>query len=140
MSESELLQATLSAASNMLTTFSVFFGIVSAYVVALYLFLHQAPLAMRVLAFLMLTLAFLFIIAMGWHIQYLGEGIHHAWAGLKTKTTGMATLGPPTIMRTLFVDGREVTALFAWSLALTVYVLLGFLTFFYRWPHGSTAE
>lgn len=140
MSESELLQITVSVAGTLLSVFSVFFGIVSAYVVALYLFLHQAPLPLRLLAFFLLTMAFVVIAAMGWHMQYLSEGIHVAWTALKTKATGMSSLGPPTIARTLLVDGRVFTAWTAWSLYGIVYVLLAYLTFIYRWPHRAPAE
>ncbi len=111
MSESELLQISMSAAGTLLSVFSLFFGIVSAYIVALYFFLHQAPAALKLLAFLLLSLAFLVLAAMGWNLQYLGEGIHHAWTALPAKATGMDSLGPPLIVRSIFIDGRAVCRL-----------------------------
>lgn len=138
MTEYELLQISIDAASTLLSIFSLFFGFVSAYVVALYLFLFRAPLALRFLAFLLLTLAFIFIAAMGWNLQYLGEGVHHAWAALKPKATGMETLGPPLIVRTVFVDGQLFTAWVSWAMGAVVYMLLAYLTFIYRWTHRST--
>ena len=140
MTESELLQVSLSAAGTLLSIFSLFFGFISAYVVALYLFLHRAPLALKFLAFLLVTLAFIFIAAMGWNLQYIGEGIHHAWAGLDHRATGLANLGPPLIVRTIFIDSHELTGWVAWGMGGILYVLLGYLTFVYRWPHRATAE
>ncbi len=140
MSETEILQIAVSLAETLLSVFSVFFAIVSAYVVALYLFLHQAPLLLRLLAFLLLTMAFTVIAAMGWHMQYLSDGIHVAWTGLPDKATGMNSLGPPLISRTLLVDGRVFTAWTAWSLYGIVYFLLAYLTFIYRWPHSAPSE
>ncbi len=139
MTESELLQISLDAASTLLSIFSLFFGFVSAYVVALYLFLYRAPLALRLLAFLLVTLGFIFIAAMGWNLQYLGEGIHRAWAALGTKTTAMETLGPPLIVRTVFVDGQIATAWLSWFMGAIVYALLWYLTFIYRWTHRAAA-
>lgn len=134
MQESELLQVSVSAAGTLLNVFSLFFAVVSAYVVAVYFFLYRAPVALKLVAFLLLTMAFVFFAAMGWNLQYLGEGIHHAWSGLTNRATGMDSLGPPLIVRTVFIDGGMVTAWAAWSMGLIVYMLLIYLTFFYRWP------
>ena len=133
MTENELLQIAVSAANMLLDIFSLFFTIVSAYVVALYWFLFKAPRVLKFVAFMILTLAFIFIAAMGWNLQYLGEGIHHAWGTLGNKVTGMDSLGPPLIVRTIFIDGQHLTAWIAWGIGFTVYALLGYLTFFYRW-------
>ncbi len=137
MTEYELLQISIDAAAALLSLLSLFFGFVSAYVVALYFFLYRVPLALKLLAFLLVTLAFIFIAAMGWNLQYLGEGIHHAWAGLRVKASAMETLGPPLIVRTFFIDGRVFTAWLFWFIGAMVYVLLWYLTFIYRWPHRA---
>ena len=140
MSETEILQIAVSLAETLLSVFSVFFAIVSAYIVALYLFLHQAPQILKMLAFFLLTMAFVVVAAMGGHMQYLSEGIHVAWAALPNKATGMNSLGPPFISRTLLVDGRVFTAWTAWSLYGIVYILLAYMTFIYRWPHRTPSE
>jgi hypothetical protein len=140
MTETELLQISISAASTLLEIISLFFGLVSAYIVALYLFLYGAPITLRLLAFLLVTLAFIFIAAMGWNLQYLGEGIHHAWAALSHKTTGLTTLGPPFIVRTIFIDGQFLTAWIAWGVGFSVYLMLAYLTFFFRWPERAAIE
>lgn len=140
MTENELLQIAVAAAGSLLNIFSLFFTLVSAYVVALYWFLFKAPRTLKFVAFFILTLAFIFIAAMGWNLQYLGEGIHNAWAALPNKATGMKSLGPPLIVRTVFIDGQHLTAWVAWGIGFIVYALLGYLTFLYRWAHSATAE
>lgn len=135
MTESDLLQVALNASGTLLNIFSLFFAIVSAYVAVLYLFLYKAPNTLKLSAFLLLTLAFIFIAAMGWNLQYIGEGIHHAWGMLSKRATGMVTLGPPLIVRIFFVNSQVLTAWVAWGIGFIVYILLGYLTFFYRWTH-----
>ncbi len=68
------------------------------------------------------------------NMQYLGEGMHTAWLKLPQKSTGMEVLGPPIIVRSLFLDGRVVTVWVAWPLGGVVYLALTYLTFIYRWP------
>jgi hypothetical protein len=140
ITENELLQIAVAASATLLNIFSLFFTLVSAYVVALYWFLFKAPRTLKFVAFFILTLAFVFIAAMGWNLQYLGEGIHHAWAGLAHKATGMESLGPPLIVRTVFIDGQHLTAWVAWGIGCIVYMLLGYLTFLYRWQKDATAD
>jgi hypothetical protein len=140
MTESELLQTTMDAVETALSVFSLFFTIVSAYLVALYWFLHNSPMVMKLLAFIVLSAAFVFIAAVGWNLQYFGHGLSHSWDLLQQKTTGMQTLGPPFVVRSVFLDGREIMAWIGWGLGTTVYVLLGYLTFIYRWPHNARSE
>jgi hypothetical protein len=140
MTESELLQTTMDAVGAAMSIFSLFFTIVSAYLVALYWFLHSSPMVMKLLAFLVLSAAFVFIAAVGWNLQYFGQGLSHAWDALQHKTTGMQTLGPPFVVRSVFLDGRIIVSWIGWGLGTTVYVLLGYLTFFYRWPHSAHSE
>jgi hypothetical protein len=134
MTEAGLLETSVNAAEMLLNIFSLFFAIVSAYVVALYFFLYRAPSALKVLSFTLLTLAFIFIAAMSWNLQYIGEGLHHAWAALPKRATGLNTLGPPFIVRTVFIDSQVLTAWIAWSIGFIVYGTLTYLTFIHRWP------
>jgi hypothetical protein len=139
MSESELLQIGLAAEGAALSLVSLFFAVVSAYIVAVYFFLHQAPAALKLVAFMLLTLAFAFFGAMALNIQYLGQGIQHAWSSLPVKATGMENLGPPLVVRTVFIDGNTLTAAAGWGVGFVVYILLIYLTFFYRWPLNNNA-
>lgn len=138
MTEAELLQITVEASAAVLSLFSVFFGIVSAYVAGLYMFLNKAPLFLKLFAFLLLSLAFIFLGAMAWNLQYLGEGMHTAWKHIPTRMTGMESLGPPLIVRSLFIDARALSNCLGWVVGGVVYLLLGYMTFFYRWSVEQT--
>jgi hypothetical protein len=133
MSEAELLQIAISASTAVLTVFSVFFAMVSGYIVALYFFLSRAPFALRLMAFLLLTIAFVLLAMMTWNFQYMGEGIHTAWKHLPSRATGMDSLGPPLIVRYVFVDSRMLGAWAGWLVGLLVYGALVYMTFFYKW-------
>lgn len=139
MTEAEILEAAIQGAQAALAVFSVFLSIVSAYIVALYLFLNTAPFIVRFLTFLLLTTALLTLGALAFNLQYLGEGMHTAWQNLPQKSTGMESLGPPLIVRSIFLDGRELASLIAWAFGGVVYLALAYITFLYRWPKNSTS-
>jgi hypothetical protein len=138
MTEAEILEAAIQGAQAALALFSVFLSIVSGYIVALYLFLSKAPFLLRFITFGLLSMALLALAALALNLQYLGEGMHIAWQGLSHKTTGMETLGPPLIVRSLFLDGREIASLASWLLGGIVYLALAYATFLYRWPTTRT--
>jgi hypothetical protein len=85
------------------------------------------------MAFFLLTMSFAVIAALALNMQYLGEGMHSAWVKLPQKSSGMELLGPPIIVRSLFLDGRVAAAWAAWLLGGIVYLALAYLTFAYRW-------
>jgi hypothetical protein len=134
MTEAEVLGSAIQAAEAATAIYSLFFSIVSAYIAGLYFFLNTAPMGLRFTAFLLLTISFATLAALGWNLQYLGEGMHSAWQNLPNKTTDMVSLGPPIIVRSLFFDGRRLAFLVGWTLGVIVYVALAYMTFIYRWP------
>ncbi len=139
MTEAEILEAAIQGAQAALALFSVFISIVSAYIVALYLFLGTAPFILRFVTFILLTAALLTLGAFAYNLQYLGEGMHTAWQNLPQRSTGMESLGPPLIVRSIFLDGRELAALASWVFGGVVYLALAYATFLYRWPKPSTS-
>jgi hypothetical protein len=134
MSESDILQAAIQSAQAATALFSLFFAIVSAYIAGLYFFLNSAPFGLRLIAFVLLTISFLTVAALAFNLQYLGEGMHNAWQALPQHATGMERLGPPVIVRSLFLDGRTVAMFIGWSLGAIVYISLAYMTFLYCWP------
>jgi hypothetical protein len=133
MTEAEILSNAIQAAQATSSVFSLFLTIVSAYIAALYFFLNRAP-CLRTMAFVLLSIAFVALGALALNMQYLGEGLHTAWLKLPQKATGMEVLGPPIVVRSLFLNGREAASWAAWALGGVVYVALTYLTFLYRWP------
>ena len=61
MSEAEIVQALLASIQVVIGVFSMFFATVSAYIAGLYFFLNRAPLALRLLAFLLLSIGLVFL-------------------------------------------------------------------------------
>jgi hypothetical protein len=140
MTEAEILNSAIEGAQAALAIFSVFLSIVSAYIVALYWFLGSAPSGLRFIAFLMLSVALVTLGALSYNLQYLGEGMHVAWEALSAKSTGMDSLGPPLIVRSVFLDGREIASWAAWVFGAVVYLALAYMTFIYRWPKALTPK
>src|SRR5215475_10968585 len=134
MTEAEILANAVQGAQAATAIYSLFFAIVSAYIVGLYLFLNKAPSGLRFVAFVLLTVSFAVLGGLAANLQHLGEGMHNAWLKLPQKSTGMDVLGPPIIVQSIFLDGRVAAARAAWVLGGVVYIALAYLTFVYRWP------
>jgi hypothetical protein len=61
MSEAELMQGVFSSIQVVISLFSTFFAMVSAYIAGLYFFLNRAPLALKFLAFFLLSIGLVFL-------------------------------------------------------------------------------
>ncbi len=135
MSLSELIQARFNSAGTILATFSLFFTIVSAYIAALYFFLGKAPFAMRATAFALLSLSFLFLAAVVASITEVIEVLISRW------TEAAIPIGPNELLRSAFMGWGSSYSLYYGGFILStivgvaVFLVLGYLTFFYSWPH-----
>lgn len=131
MSEAEISNQLLALSGLALSGISVFFTLFSAYIVALYFFLHRAPLTMRVTVFIFLTLAVLYLGLLANEMSTHAMGLHQALADLNAvKPIGAGG-------RALLHGGDSNMDLRWMNLAgLGVnYLALLYLTFFYRWEH-----
>ena len=79
MTFGELTQGRIDVVAFVLSLFSVFFTIVSAYIAALYFFLGASGLGLRLLAFFVLTVSFLFLGGLAFTVSDLIEVIIAAW-------------------------------------------------------------
>jgi hypothetical protein len=135
MSLSELMQARFDSANTIIATFSLFFTIVSAYIAALYFFLGKAPLAMRLVAFTLLTISFLFLAAVVASVTEVVEVLISRWVDAAIPVTDGERL------RSLLAGWGSSYALYYAGVVLAtvvgaaVFIVLGYLTFFYSWPH-----
>ena len=128
MSEAEISNQLLALSGLALSGLSVFLTLFSAYVVALYFFLHQAPLLLRLTVFAFLTLAFIYLAAYARDMAEHAQGLHEALRQLGThqplSAGGQALLA------------HDLNARLRWAniagLAM-IYVGLLYVTFFYRW-------
>lgn len=137
MSEAELTQQLFNAIDTVLTVFSLFFTLVSGYLAALYLFLAQAPLMLRLVAFALLSIGLVFLGGVAATVQNIQNGLFAAWAQLPAPTMPLARLRNPVDIPAVLENGwslQEIGVVIGWGVAVCVYLALAYLTFIYRWP------
>ena len=149
MTEAEILQLSFSANEAVASLFSIFFAIVSAYIAGLYFFIHRAPMMLKVIAFTLLTIGFLFIGQSMSGIEVRILGLVEAWNGLPVKTTGLEKLNNPIFpvpvqdlldwakVNVVAYDGNRAGIYTGWSVSMLVYVSLFYATFIYRWTDNQ---
>lgn len=137
MTEAELLQGMIGSIQTVMSLFSMFFAMVSGYIVALFLFLNRAPLALRFLAFALMSLGLVFLGGSAVSIQRIQDGLFAAWAKLPVTVFDVASLNNPVKLEALSRlpwSQQQLGVGTGWSVAVLVYLALGYLTFLYRWP------
>jgi len=140
MTEAEILAMRLGLTGLIISVVSVAFGMISAYIAGLWLFLRRAPLSLRALAFTLLSLGLLFMGIVMWGIHELLLGTDRAWFKLSKTATEFATFGgerPDHLQGLTIYQGGALLGLLAFVL---IYLALGYLTFFYRWGDGDDGE
>jgi hypothetical protein len=141
MSESELLERMFDAIAGVLAVFSIFFTIVSGYLAALYLFLATAPLLLRVVAFALLSIGLAFLGGTAAVIQKLQDALFIAWGKLPSPSLDLAVLRNPIPIPAnswLPFEQQQFGVAIGWLAAFSVYLVLAYLTFVYRWPREGT--
>jgi hypothetical protein len=140
MTFGELTQGRIDAVSFILSLFSVFFTIVSAYIAALYFFLGSARMTLRLLAFFVLTVSFLFLGGMAFTVSDLVEVLVTAWEGADIPLSEEhAVRGWLAELGSSF-EFYYIGALLGWGVAFIVYLSLAYLTFGYRWKQPETVS
>jgi hypothetical protein len=138
MNEAEILSIRNELTGLVVSVVSVSFGMISAYIAGLWLFLREAPVSLRLLAFALLTCGLAFMGALTWGLNDLLVGTDRAWSKLVSPTSEISGFGKerPDWLHGFTLYGACV---FLGSLAFgAIYLSLAYLTFVYRWP-GSTA-
>lgn len=134
MSEAELMQGLLASGQAVLSLFSMFFAMISAYIAGLYFFLNRAPLALRLLAFFLLSIGLLFLGGAAVIQQKMQDGLLVAWAKLPTPTLSVDRLRNPVVLPLPYGWSlQDVGVAIGWITALSVYLALGYMTFVHRW-------
>lgn len=138
MSEAEILSIRNELTALVVSVVSVSFGMISAYIAGLWLFLREAPVSLRLLAFALLSCGLAFMGALTLGLNELLMGTERAWARLSGPASEIAGFGNTRPEWLYGFTLYEASALLG-SLAFgAIYISLAYLTFFYRWP-GSTA-
>lgn len=135
MTESELLQALYASTQTVISIFSTFVTIASAYIAGLYLFLRRAPLALRLLAFLLLSVALAFLGGAAAIQQSAQDAIIAAWAKLPQPSIPASAIQDPLpFVQLKGLPLKAIGTAVGWLAAAGVYVSLAYMTFAYRWP------
>ncbi len=138
MTEAEILSLRNELTGLVLTVVSVSFGMISAYIAGLWLFLREAPLALRLLAFVLLSCGLAFMGATTLGLNDLMIGTDHAWAKIANPASDIAGFGnarPSWLGGLTLYEGSVALGGLAFG---AIYVSLAYLTFVYAWP-GTTA-
>jgi hypothetical protein len=138
MSEAEILSIRNELTGLVVSVVSVSFGMISAYIAGLWLFLREAPISLRLLAFLLLSCGLAFMGALTWGLNDLLVGTDRAWLKLTSPASEIRGFGDA---RPEWLNGFTLyeASVFLGTLAFgAIYVSLAYLTFVYRWP-GATA-
>ena len=84
MSEAEVMQGVFSSIQVVISLFSTFFAMISAYIAGLYFFLNRAPVALKLLAFFLLSVGLVFLAGAAISQQRLQVGLLAAWAKMSS--------------------------------------------------------
>jgi len=138
MSEAEILAIRNDVTGLVISVVSVSFGMISAYIAGLWLFLREAPISLRLLAFGLLSCGLAFMGALTAGLNGLLIGTDLAWAKLTTRASDIESFGdvrPPWLHGLSLYEASAALGALAFG---AIYLALAYLTFVYRWP-GATA-
>jgi hypothetical protein len=138
MSEADILSIRNELTGLVVSVVSVSFGMISAYIAGLWLFLREAPISLRLLAFALLSCGLAFMGALTLGLNGLLIGTDHAWAKLATRASDITDFGagrPPWLYGLTAYEASAALGAIAFG---AIYLSLAYLTFVYKWP-GSTA-
>ena len=136
MTEAELTEQLLAANEQIYLAISVWFTVVSAYLLGLYWFLHKSSLIMRLEAFFMFSLVLAFLAVTTFGLARHSTGINLALEQLAL-TTELSPLGKMAIEGTAKGVYLVLTR-GAFVITGAIYAGLIYLTFFHRWEEAES--
>jgi hypothetical protein len=136
MTEADILSIRNDLTELVVSVVSVSFGMVTAFIVGLWLVLKRAPLVMRALSFVVFSFGLAFMGALTIGIHELMLGTERAWSKLGKTATEIPGFGSEPIAELGLTQYEAAAALGALAF-LAIYLALFFLTFFYRWPEEN---
>lgn len=130
MSEADVIEQMVEYQNILLLGVSVFFTVISAYVVAVWAFLRHAGFGLRVFSFFFLTLVVAFLARVAHGSQQIHDGFIETLVELD-RTVGLSPTGDAALNNALSgLDGVIQQSMF--FAVIVVYIALFFLTFFAR--------
>ncbi|XBQ15664.1 MAG: hypothetical protein ABL308_11975 [Oceanicaulis sp.] len=130
MTEADVIEQMVEYQNILLLGVSVFFTVISAYVVAVWAFLRHAGFALRAFSFFFLTLTTAFLARVAYGSQQIHDGFVETLIDIE-RTTGLSPTGRAALNNALSgLDGVIQQSMF--FAVIVVYIGLFFLTFFAR--------
>ena len=133
MTEAEILVLRGGLTGLVISVVSVSFGMISAYIAGLWLFLKRAPFALRLIAFLLLSAGLAFMGAITWGLHELLLSTDRAWSKLATTATEIPNFGGTRPEYLLGFTIYEASAALGFLAFAGIYLALVYMTFGYRW-------
>ena len=130
------MQGFFASIQSVMNVFSMLFTLTSAYIAGLFFFLNRAPFLLRLLAFGLLSLGFVFLGGSAATLQRMQDGLYAAWSKLPAPILTVSELRNPVDLPVTLIPGlslQEVGVLIGWFTAAAVYLALAYLTFLHRW-------
>ena len=125
------MQGVFSSIQVVISLFSTF-AIVSAYIAGLYFFLNRAPLALKFLAFFLLSIGPVFLGGAAITQQRLQVELLAAWGKISSAGIAVdAVLRNPLPISLPLGSHYDVGLNIGWLTSLCVYLALGYMTFLY---------
>jgi hypothetical protein len=135
------MQALIGSIQVVVSVFSMFFAITSAYIAGLFFFLNRAPLSLRLLAFFLLSIGLVFLGGSALIQQRAQEQLFAAWARLPTPAIAVEALrNPLPVALPGGMSLQDAGIIVGWLTALCVYLTLAYLTFLHRWQSRGAAR
>jgi hypothetical protein len=134
-----MMQGVLTSIQVVISLFSTLFALISAYIAGLYFFLRRAPLPLKQLAFLLLSIGLIFLGGAAITQQRLQVGLLTAWGKLPTPVIAIDGVlrNPMPVGLPSGWTFYDVGVTVGWLTAACVYVALAYMTFIYRWKTGE---
>ena len=140
MSEAEILALRGGMTGLIVSVVSVSFGMISAYVVGLWLFLRKVPGLLRIAAFGIFSLGLAFMGGIAWGLDGMLRGLDRAWERLEVKTSGIPDFGGTNLDYMLGFSLYEIFALLGFISYAAIYSALAYMTFCYKWPENDIED
>jgi hypothetical protein len=133
MTEAEILSIRNELTGIVVSVVSVSFGMISAYIVGLWLFLKDAPLSLRAIAFILLSCGLAFMGGLTMGVNDLLLGTERAWKALGQNSIGVSSFGGETPAYLYGFTLYEAAALIGAIAFAAIFLALAYLTFIHRW-------
>lgn len=141
MTEADVIPLLVEFMHVLLAGISIYFTIVSAYVVGLYAFLARAHVLLKAVAFLFFTLVFFFLMQFNYGAGLFQRGLVDTLAELQASGVELSAAGQTALDSAR--DGlNQKVRMVMWLGSAATYLSLFYLTFFHSWNFlmGENAE